>query len=432
MDDNQKFFRDNPENADIKPLHPKQGENASLLSALNESLLRLELQDEQLRRVSTELGLFHRRFRELFQLAPMGCILIDPQGHVTDINASGNAMLGLSSWDVIDQPFTRLVSPESRRRVDTLLHRLFSGLSLSREKIRMVPPGGGNPFFIELSGIPEIALNGSKPGGPLLLCSNVSGSRKPDSFGQHLEGVCSACDSLPGDEQDGGTLCTAREKLRHLTHKTMAILENERKIFAREIHDSLGGSLAAIKFLLEDIAARSQTAPELADPLDKAIGYIQGTIKKTKRISAELRPTTLDDLGLEATVNWFCRRLRNANPAIAFVIEMDIDEESIDDPQKIVLYRIVQEAMTNAVRHSGADRIQLSLVQAGERLELLVRDNGCGMAADPFSPDTDAPHKGYGLTEIKEKTEICGGAFLVRSTKSEGTLLRVSMPLTGC
>ena len=425
------MFPDNPGKSDIEPLHPKQGESASLLRALNESLLRLELQDEQLRRVSTELGLFHRRFRELFELAPMGCILIDPQGRVTDINTAGATMLGLSRWDVIDQPLARLVSTESRRRVDTLLHRLFSGLSFSREKIRMAPPGG-NAFFLELSGMPEIALNGGKPGGSLILCSNVSTCRKPDSFTQHMEDACMTCDSGPGDEQDGNVLCAAREKLRHLSHKTMAVLENERKIIAREIHDSLGGSLAAIKFLLEDIASRSQSAPELADPLDKAIGYIQGTIKKTKRISAELRPTTLDDLGLEATVNWFSRRLRNANPAIAFVIEMDIDEESIDEPQKIVLYRIIQEAMTNAVRHSGADTIQLSLVQTGDRIELLVRDNGCGMDTDPLSPETDSPHKGYGLAEIKEKAEICGGAFLIQSTKNEGTLLRVSIPLAGC
>ena len=431
MDDNQKFFLNNAEKSDIESLHPEQEESPPLVRALNESLLRLELQDEQLRRVSTELGLSHRRFRELFRLAPMGCILIDPQGRVTEINAAGTAMLGLSRWDVIDQPLARLVSSESRRRVDTLLHRLFSGSSFSREKIRMAPPAG-NTFLIEFSGLPEIALNGSKPGGPLLLCTNVSTCPEPDNFRQHLEEACRACNSGPGDQQDGNSICAAREKLRHLSHKTMAILENERKIIAREIHDSLGGSLAAIKFLLEDIASRSQNAPELAGPLDRAIGYIQGTIKKTKRISAELRPTTLDDLGLEATVNWFCRRLRNANPAIAFVIEMDIDEESIDEPQKIVLYRIIQEAMTNALRHSEADTIQLSLVHTGDRLELLVRDNGCGMAADPLSPDSDAPHKGYGLSEIKEKTEICGGAFLIHSTKTEGTLLRVSMPLAGC
>ncbi len=424
------MFPDNPGKSDIEPLHPKQGESASLLRALNESLLRLELQDEQLRRVSTELGLFHRRFRELFELAPMGCILIDPQGRITDINTAGTTMLGLSRWDVIDQSLARLVSTESRRRVDTLLHRLFSGLSFFREKIRMAPTGG-NAFFLELSGMPEIALNGGKPGGSLILCSNVSSCRKPGSFTQHLEDACMACDSRPGDEQDGNVLCAAREKLRHLSHKTMSVLENERKIIAREIHDSLGGSLAAIKFLLEDIASRSQSAPELADPLDKAIGYIQGTIKQTKRISAELRPTTLDDLGLEATVNWFSRRLRNANPAIAFAIEMDIDEESIDEPQKIVLYRIIQEAMTNAVRHSGADTIQLSLVQTGDRTELLVRDNGSGMDSDPLSSETDPPHKGYGLAEIKEKAEICGGAFLIQSTKNEGTLLRVSIPLAG-
>ena len=226
----------------------------------------------------------------------------------------------------------------------------------------------------------------------------------------------------------GSCICAPREKLRRLSRKTMAVLENDRKIMAREIHDIMGGSLAAIKFRIEDILSKNGDNMEIAEPLSKTVEDIQETIKKTKFISAGLRPTILDELGLEATIKWYCRQFKDTAPEVAFVIAIDIDEASVDEPQKIVLYRIIAEAMTNAVKHSGADTIWLTLRQIDTRIDLEIQDNGCGFATDDPASKQLFENAGYGLTGIKEKTEICGGLFSIESEKNRGTRLYVSLP----
>lgn len=226
--------------------------------------------------------------------------------------------------------------------------------------------------------------------------------------------------------------CIAQEKLRYFSHKTMETLENERKLVAREIHDELGGSLAAIKFLLEDILSRNGDNREIAEPLRHTVRCIKDTIKKTRRISAGLRPVMLDDLGLKATIRWCCGKLKQSFPQITLIVEVDINESIIDDSQKILIYRIIQEAMTNAATHGGADTIWLSLTQSNERLELEITDNGCGFDTGRILSGKYRNGNGYGLTGIKAKTEICGGVFCINSLENKGTDLRITLPLTGC
>jgi signal transduction histidine kinase len=218
--------------------------------------------------------------------------------------------------------------------------------------------------------------------------------------------------------------------VRLLSHETMALLENERKKIAKDIHDSLGGSLAAIKFLMEDILSENWDHPKIAQPLNETIKHIQDAIKQTKRLSAELRPTILDDLGLDATIKGFCRNLRGSFSNISFMIEIRLNEEAIDDSLKIFIYRIIQEAMTNAVTHSGGNCIWMSLVQTSSEIGIEVKDNGCGfeiskITAGPFPVDGF----GHGLRGVREKAEICGGSFFIKSLKEQGTCLTVCLPL---
>ncbi len=257
----------------------------------------------------------------------------------------------------------------------------------------------------------------------------------------HDKRFCPEDASMPGPRETQGEkkkngemagLCMAQEKLRHFSHKTMEILENERKRIAREIHDGLGGSLAAIKFLLEDILSRNGDNAEIAEPLNQSVEYIKDTIKKTRRISAGLRPIMLDDLGLAATIRWCCRNLKQSFPEITLIVELNINESMIDESQKILIYRIIQEAMTNAAKHGRADTIWLCLTQSNERLELEITDNGCGFDTHRVLSDKYRDDSGYGLSGIKAKTEICSGAFCINSLENKGTSLRISLPLTGC
>lgn len=436
--DEKKYQTDASPRGDFSGGFPGDSPNdPPLIREINHLMLKVALQDEQLRKTRVELGLSQKRFRELYRLAPTGYLFLDSAGRIQDINMAGMHILEQPVTALLGKPLEGFVIEEDRTRFRALISRIQSGECFRNEAIR-ISLSESSMVSIRLSGQPLSFNDGDKDGdkqASLLLAFTGIASPDPEQQEPRLSHYpsCMTAENCPvenfehHDPQDspgsGSCMCIAREKLRRLSHKSMTMLENERKMIAKEIHDDLGGSLAAIKFLLEDMASRNGNNNDIAESLNKSVAHIQKTIKKTKRLSADLRPTMLDDLGLKATVQWFCRTLRSAHPGISFIISINMDEGGIEEFQKIVIYRIIQEAMVNAVKHSGADTIWLTLSQKSDRAELEINDNGYGV---------EMKNAGYGLTGIKEKTEICGGAFSLKSSESEGTRLRVTLPAHVC
>ena len=415
---------------DVSPRETFSPDEPPLIREINKLKLKLALQDEQLRKASVELGLSQKRFRELYRLAPTGCLFLDSDGRIQDLNKAARQILGKHATRMIRQPFEGFVIEEDRDRFKALINRIPSGGCFENEAIR-VSSSKNDIVSIRLSGLPLLANDGNKQASLLLTFTGIASPdpkthEPPDPQVRFCPSTenCPAGSPEQSDQQNdpgiGTCTCIAREKLRRLSHKSITVLENEKKMVAKEIHDDLGGSLAAVKFLLEDAAFKNGNNDDIAETLDKSIANIQKIIKKTKRLSANLRPTILDDLGLKATIQSFCRQLRSAHPGISFVISINMDEESFEESQKIVIYRIIQEAVVNAAKHSGADTIWLSLVQEADWMRLEINANGYGI---------EMKNAGYGLTGIKEKTEIFGGAFSLKSSENEGTRLLVTLPV---
>ncbi len=221
-------------------------------------------------------------------------------------------------------------------------------------------------------------------------------------------------------------------ELQSLSRRMLNTLESDRQKIAKELHDSLGASLAAIKFSLEEKLARMPSdPPERLMSLENIVDYLTGTIKETKRISANLRPTILDDLGLLATITWFCREFNSFYHNIRITEQIDIREEEIEEPLKIVIYRILQESMNNAAKHGQPENIRLSLKKNSDRIELEVADDGLGFDVESRlnSPD---PMSGRGIQGMRERAKVCGGKFEIRSAPCNGTLVRVGFPHPSC
>jgi PAS domain S-box-containing protein len=224
-------------------------------------------------------------------------------------------------------------------------------------------------------------------------------------------------------------LAMSRRQLRLLSQKTLELLESDRQMIAKELHDSIGASLAAIKFSLEGwMETYGEQLPSTEIPFDRIISHIMETIKETKRISANLRPTTLDDLGLVATAQWFCRNLYGLYQGIQITPRFDVSEVDIPEAMKIVLYRVMQEALSNAAKHGKARHIEVSLALVDGYLELTVNDDGCG-----FDPETvfgmEDTLSGFGLSSMRERVEICEGRFKIDTRIGEGTRVKVSLPV---
>jgi signal transduction histidine kinase len=223
----------------------------------------------------------------------------------------------------------------------------------------------------------------------------------------------------------------SRERLRLLSRKTLDVLEADRRTISKELHDSIGAGLAAIKFSLEEKEIkRARNHGKLDDSLDQEITYLAAMIKESKRISANLRPTTLDDLGLMATIKWYLRQFQRLYGNIRIDFTTEITEEDVPEPMKIILYRIIQEGLTNAEKHSEANSVRLDMAFSDEKhsISLTIEDDGRGFNVEEAFSEKD-PLSGYGLTAIRERCEIFGGSFHIESRIGAGTTMNAILPL---
>ncbi len=165
------------------------------------------------------------------------------------------------------------------------------------------------------------------------------------------------------------------------------------------------------------------------DSLLSAVGMIQHAIDESRRITADLRPTMLDDLGVVTTLRWFTRHFQSVYPNVSVKTQMIIQETDIPEHLKIVIFRLVQEAFHNIAKHSGAKAVTFRLESSDGRIRLEIEDNGRG-----FDPAALAGKgkTGLGLVSMRERTEFSGGKMTIDSREGRGTLIRVLWPAEGC
>jgi signal transduction histidine kinase len=222
----------------------------------------------------------------------------------------------------------------------------------------------------------------------------------------------------------------SEKQLRHLSSQLLTVQEKERKQIACEIHDGLGQCLTAIKFSTQNMVRQmeGEESKIITESLGATLPLIQEAIEEAKRIQMDLRPSTLDDLGILPTLSWFCRRFQSIYPGIHIEQEIAIEENEIPDLIKTVIYRVTQEALNNIAKHSKADLVQLRLGKTGSAIELIIKDNGEGFDLIK-TLTTNSPHKGLGLSSMRERTELSGGSYAIESSPGSGTVIRVSWPL---
>lgn len=213
----------------------------------------------------------------------------------------------------------------------------------------------------------------------------------------------------------------SEQRLRHLSSRLMQAQEIERKRISGELHDSIGQSITSIKMRLENVMRRKNNCDqETLDILSSTVELTGETIEEVRRIVMDLRPSTLDDLGLIATLNWFLREHQGGFEDMTVEMNISLQEEDIPQRIKIILFRFIQEAFNNAVKHSGADRISIFLDRKDEKLLLRMKDNGSGFDVDAFNASRRR-YESMGLTSMRERIEFSGGRFHLNSKINEGT-----------
>lgn len=231
-------------------------------------------------------------------------------------------------------------------------------------------------------------------------------------------------------KQAENALRESEQQLRNLSAKLLSAQEEERRRIARELHDSLGSSLTAIKMGLEKTRGELEQDGARSQLLDAPIGWTRLMIDEIRRLMTELRPPVIDDMGIIAALQWFFRQYRTTYPEIHVEVQIGIEEQDIPEPLRIVIFRITQEAFHNIAKYSNAEYVDFALIKRDNAIILTIEDNGDGFDLETVLSQV-GDGQGLGLTSMKERAELSGGSFTIRSVPGTGTVLSAEWPLPG-
>jgi signal transduction histidine kinase len=217
-------------------------------------------------------------------------------------------------------------------------------------------------------------------------------------------------------------------RLHSLAIRLEVAREEERARVARELHDELGQVLTSLKLefmWLVDQLRNSEPKPgiQLVNKLQSLIGLIEVSIQSVRQISSELRPPVLDHLGLREAIQWEATKFE-ARTGIRCRMTWEMKTEPADRTRQLAMYRILQEALTNVVRHAHAGAVRINVRGRGRLVTLTIRDNGRGITKDQLS-SVDS----IGLLGMGERARLLGGRLSITGSRGRGTTVTVTVPM---
>jgi len=214
------------------------------------------------------------------------------------------------------------------------------------------------------------------------------------------------------------------EQLRELSRHLQNVREKERMKIAREIHDELGQQLTGLKMDIAWLMRKTvQDDPVIKAKFDDTLSVIDATVRSIRRIATELRPSIIDDLGLNAAIEWQIAEFRERLD-IEVEYENKFDDKNTASDISIGLFRILQESLTNIAKHAGAKKMKIKIEQLDDTIHLFVQDDGIGF--DTKQKQTDPT---FGLLGIKERAGMMQGQYNITSKPSVGTTIEIKIPL---
>jgi signal transduction histidine kinase len=215
---------------------------------------------------------------------------------------------------------------------------------------------------------------------------------------------------------------TSRQ-LEELAASLESAQEDEQMRISRELHDQLGQTLTAMKFDLTSLTDQiGKIDPELAHKGKDLLTQMNAMIKTVRRISTELRPGMLDDLGLFASIEWQVGEFEKRT-GIHCRVDLPEEDQQLPHDQSLALFRILQEALTNVARYAGAKNVEISMADQGESLLFQIKDDGRGIR-----PEEIYGARSLGLLGMRERVKHIGGTFEISGIPEKGTSIKVTIP----
>jgi signal transduction histidine kinase len=253
--------------------------------------------------------------------------------------------------------------------------------------------------------------------GVYVRVKNGGGPREVAALADAFNGM------LDRREQADGRMRDGERKLKALSERLLTVQEEERARIARELHDDLGQSLTALKMDVVGLLQNTEQPPALAPIRERILRTLDSTVTSVQRISSELRPSVLDDLGLVAAIDAEAR-LFEERSGIECELSV-IGDVPVEAERDTASDRIVQEELTNVARHSNATRTELRLRNRGDELLLEIRDDGRGVTTEEIGDPLS-----FGLIGIRERAAVIGGIVQIEGVDGRGTIVSVRVPVT--
>jgi PAS domain S-box-containing protein len=356
--------------------------------------------EEKALRVSEE------KFRSMVETANDVIWEVDSNGIYSYVSPSINTILGYKPEKLIGSPFFSMMEQAESERMSATFEKLAGKARpfIAKENVRIHK--NGHMVILETSGRPFFDPDGKLAG--------YRGMDRDITIRKRAENA----------------LKKSRTELRRLSSQLINIHENESKRIGAELHDGIAQTVSAIKMRAEIAHMQlleNKDNSEVKKSLESIIVISQGAVEEIRRLSRNLRPAMLDNLGILPTVSWLCQEFEKTCSWVNIDKFIDIEEKEVVNPLKIVIFRIMQESLNNIAKHSEANLVNLSLKQADGRIHLTINDNGGGFDVEQ-ALNSEQSNKGLGLTSMKERTELSGGSFFIESVKGAGTTVKASWP----
>ena len=350
------------------------------------------------KRVETELRQSEEKWRSLFAILPVGVSVLDENHNLFEFNSALEKILDLTGKDLLDKRFQRRTYIHTDKTI--MLPEEYASTRALREQ--------KNIEHVEMGIVKE---NGET------IWTDVSAALLPFRDGTAVVVTTDITERKLVETE----LKKSKDQLEQLYKRLNQIREEERAFISREIHDELGQLLTALKMELNRIRDEVNVSPDSKNRLLGALKLVNELIKKTQKLSSDLRPGILDDLGLIPAIEWYSQEFQKRT---SIVCCLELEEVGITQSEiSLALFRILQEALTNIIRHANAKKATIHLYSSSDQLCLVISDNGVGIDEEKIHAK-----ESLGLNGVRERLKQFNGNLQVISVKNKGTQLTISIP----
>jgi PAS domain S-box-containing protein len=413
-----------------------------LLHELQVHQIELEMQNTELEQARDRMEILLEKYTDLYDFAPVGHFSLDQQARIVEVNLTGAALLGVERARLCQRGLPRFVAPASQAIFMAFLKQVFAGPERRVCEVA-VRKADGTVFWASVHGVAAISSADSENWCRLTV-SDISPLKQAEEAQRRMEALTKTTKELTreiarrqavedalraskaGQRELLNQARQSQEELRRLYRHILHVQEEERKRISRELHDEITQTLVGINVSLEALAREATVNPRgIKRKIARAQRLVAKSVNIVHRFARELRPTSLDDLGLIPSLHGLMKDFtKRTGIRVHFTTFAEV--EKLSGARRTALFRVVHSALANVAQHANASRVAVSLRKLGDSVRMEITDNG--KAFNPEKEFHKRRNKHLGLVGMRERMEMVGGTLSVESEPGQGTTIRGEIP----